>query len=230
MQKTSSAPTGPRASRQSNRLIASRQPNRGGIQKRNASTARVDRDGDLVMEASSTGARGGRAKGNGSGAAIRGAAIRGAANISRRATPDGGRRAPRTGIDTAAIQKAVLRDMGSNESVPKGPRSRTHGVRGRENTREARDSLRTITILGLKESKAASNRGGGISELIGWLERKATHPDAPSREAVKIKKVCLTSQLAGHQQRIHPPGQTIPLSFQANSLKRRPRYAAAASG
>ncbi|KAL9102002.1 MAG: hypothetical protein Q9163_002802 [Psora crenata] len=183
-----SADTGRRASRQSARLSSPRHPNRGGIQKRNLIPARVDRDGDLVMDAGGAGARGGRASGSG-----RGSAIRGSAHTRRHHTPDllssrVSTRPARAGIDPSAIQKAVLRSMGSNETLPKRPKAIVKGARTRGNTREARDGLDNISVWGLKESKAAANKDGGISDLVAFLERKATNPDAPAREAVKIKK------------------------------------------
>ena len=233
MQQSASTPSGPSVSRQSGRLTSARQPTRGGIQKRNATPSRVDKDGDLVMDAAGARVRGGgRVSGGG-----RGSAIRGSAQTRRQNTPDSlssriSTRPARTGIDTSAIQKAVLRGMGSNETLPRAPRAALKGVRARENTREVKDGLNKISVRGLKESKAASNKDGGVSDLIAFLERKATNPDAPARDAVKIKKVCLTSQLAGHQQQRCRPLRCLSglLSFQSQSTERRPRYAATAPG
>lgn len=59
-------------------------------------------------------------------------------------------------------------------------------------------------------------------DLIIFLERKATER---SNGPVKIKKVCLTSTFAGHQQ-FKSFGSSGPLSFQAKPSERRPRYAA----
>lgn len=218
-------PRGPRALRHSERI---RHPDRGAIQKRNTTPARVDKDGDLVMEASASG-RGGRADRSGRGTTIRGSALR-----DQQGTPDPSRngtstRPRRPGIDATAIQKAVLRGMGSNEPIPRGPRGGLKSSRARETAR-GRERLESITVWGLKKSKAAANPDGGISDLIGFLERKSTHID-PAREAVKIKKVCLTQSSAGHQQPLPQYGGfSGTLSFQANPLERRPRYAATASG
>ncbi|CAF9908957.1 MAG: nuclear mRNA export, poly(A)+RNA binding protein [Alectoria fallacina] len=172
-------PTGPRAS---GRLASSRLPSRGGIQKRNTTPARVDKDGDLVMDQAGANVR---ASGRG-----RGAAIRGSARVRRTGISEslGARtsRPTRTGIDPSAIQKAVLRGMGSSETAPRGPRSSLRNIRGRGIIRPTDEAWDQITVKGFKQSKAATNPGGGISELIAFLERKATHPDAP--ETVKIKK------------------------------------------
>ena len=232
LQPQSSTPSGPRASRHSARPISTRQPNRGGIQKRNSTPSQIDKDGDLVMDATGAGTRGGRTSGSG-----RGSVAHSSGQTGRHRTPDSissrvSTRPARTGIETAAIQKAVLRGMGSNEPLPRGSKSAVKGGRGRENIRELRDGLDKISVWGLKESKAAANKDGGISDLIAFLERKATNPDAPAREAVRIKKVCLTIQLAGHQQQQCRPSSRLsgPFSFRSQPTERRPRYAATAPG
>ena len=207
-------PTGPRAS---GRLASSRLPSRGGIQKRNKTSARVDKDGDLVMD--QAGSRG------------RGAAIRNSSR-TRRGGPSDSLAArvsqhARKGVDPSAIQKVVLRGMGSSEAAPRGPRSSLRNVRGRGSSRPTDDAWDQITVKGFKQSKAAANPGGGISELIAFLERKATHPDAP--EAVKVKKVCLTLHSA-RQQRHQDSNFSGPPSFQAKLSERRPRFYATALG
>lgn len=216
-------PPPPTGSRASGRLVSSRLPSRGGIQKRNTTPARVDKDGDSVMDQAGTNAR---ASGRG-----RGAAIRGSARTRRSDTSDslGARtsRPTRTGIDPSAIQKAVLRGLGSNETAPRGPRSSLRNVRGRASIRPTDGAWDQITVKGFKQSKAAANPGGGISELIAFLERKATLPDAP--EAVKIKKVCLTLHSA-RQQRHQISKLSGPPSFQAKLSERRPRFHATAFG
>ena len=217
----SAPPSGPRASRQSGRLTAGHLQNRGGIQKRNSTPTRVDKDGDLVMGAASTA----RASGSGSG---RGASIRGSASARRHGTPDAlssrvSSRPSRTGIDPSAIQKAVLRGMGSDAKLPRNSRAGARLIRGSGRDRELRDGYDRISVLGLKESKAASNEDGGVKDLVIFLERKATERQ-PEKQAVKIKKVSLTVQLAGHQQ-LQSFGLG-PLSFQAKPSERRPRYAA----
>ena len=224
LQQAPTQPTGPRATRTSaqtsERLTSSRLPSRGGIQKRNSIPIRVDRDGDLVMGAAGSGSRG---SGRGS------AAGRGSTQ-GRRHDPLGVRsHPPRTGIDPSAIQKSVLRSMGSDEPVSRGARSSLRSVRGRGRGQDTREGLNRITIKGLKQSKAAGNPDGGVSDLIGFLERKATNPDAPAREAVKIKKVCLILH-STRQQRLRTSKTTGPLSFQVKLIERRPRYSATASG
>ena len=212
------APTGPRASRTSGRLASSRIPNRGGIQKLNAAPARLDKDGDLIMGAAGAGSRPGT-----TGRAGRG---RGSLQPSRNGTPDSlisrSSRTSRTGIDPSAIQKAVLRGMGE-KAGPKGQRSSTRSVRGRDRSHIVGDGLDRITVKGFQQSKAASNPDGGISDLIAFLERKAAHPNA---ETVKIKKVCLTLHSA--RQRRHLKLQIVRSGLVSSQVLRTtteiPRY------
>lgn len=212
-------PTGPKATRTSGRLTSSHAPSRGGIQKQGTTPARVDKDGDVAMGAAGAG---GKASGSGRGTAIRGSAT------SRRHDPLSGRasRPTRTGINTSAIEKTILRNMGSDASISKGPRSSLRGVRGRDRGRDRagaiRDPLERISVTGLKQSKAAGNPDGGVSDIIGFLERKATNPDAPAREAVKIRKVCLTLRSTRQQRRRNSDFSGL-LSFQAKLSERRPR-------
>ena len=219
-------PTGPKATRTSRRQAPGRAPSRGGIQKRGNTPARVDKDGDVSM-----GAAGVAVRGSGSG---RGTAIRGSAQSTRHdSLRERTSRPLSTGINTSAIQKKILQSMGADAGVSKGPRSSLKGVRGRdrgrERLRDTRELLDRITIKGLKQSKAVVNEDGGVSDLIAFLERKATNPDAPAREAVKIRKVCLTLQ-AARQQRHLIFKLSGPLSFQAKLSERRPRHYATASG
>ena len=212
-------PTGPRAS---GRLASSRIPNRGGIQKRNTTPARVDKDGDLVMD---QGSANGRASGRG-----RGATTQRPAQTRKSGTSEslGARtsRPTRTGIDPSVIRKPVLRGMGSSDTAPRGPRSSLRNVRGRGTTRPTDVAWDEITVKGFTESKAAANPGGGLSEVIAFLERKATHPYAPK---VKIMKVCLTLHSA-RQQRHKISKLSGPPSFQAKLSERRPRFHATAFG
>ena len=178
-------PTGPRATRASERQTSGRHSSRGGIQKRKSTPVRIDRDGDIRME--TTGASG---RGIGSGRST--ATARGSTQGRRHDPLSKPSRTAKKGIDTSNIQKTILRSMGSDEPVSRGPRSSLKSVRGMGRTQNTRGGLDQMTIRGLKQSKAAGNPDGGVSDLIGFLERKATHPDAPASEAVKIKKVCLT--------------------------------------
>lgn len=49
-----------------------------------------------------------------------------------------------------------------------------------------------VAVRGWKESKAASNRDGGVESLVAFLEKKLTSPDSKSGPRVRISKVCAT--------------------------------------
>lgn len=162
LQRTPAPPRGPR--------VPSYRGGRGGIQKRRAGNApgpvRVDKDGDLVMDASSTDEkRSGRgqiggsrsAKGPGSGRVPTGPA-RGGGNAGMQRT-----------------QRSVMRGMGTKQV-------NVHDTRNHP-------KMATLEIKGLGSSKAASNPDGGIESLLSFLERKASGHDNTSNRAVKIKKV-----------------------------------------
>lgn len=105
-------------------------------------------------------------------------------------------RLARGGIDHTVMQRNILRGMGSTAPLPKGPRKSLGSVRRRGHGREAREALQEISVVGLKQSKAAGNSDGGVRDLIDFLERKSTNYDVHAQEAVKIKKVCLTLHFA----------------------------------
>ena len=140
---------------------------RGGIQKRQAQgrPARVDKDGDLVMDAAAAGDKRKSGRGQIDGPAKPMGAGRNISGPSRGG--QGNHRAQQLlrGIDSK--QANVLESR-----VTPGPGA-------------------TLIIDGLSSSKAASNPDGGLENLLGFLERKASALDAKSNRDVKIKKVCL---------------------------------------
>lgn len=187
---------------------------------------RVDQDGDLDMDAARRSARN-----RGAGRGSRGASQpRG--NAGSRFGPmrdTNGSRATRGGVDPAAMQKAILRGMDIDGRVPRGPKLNLRTIKPAERSlvKERDPNVRArweqIIVRGFQNSKAASNPDGGIKDLIGFLERKATPTDASARDLVRVKKVCLTLCFPGHRcQRNF--GLSGPLSFQAKLSERRPRY------
>ena len=223
MLHNASISSGPRQS--PGRLTSSGLPTRSGIQKRNTTSVRVDRDGDLEMGASGNTNRGGSG---------RGAVRRGSIRHRREATSDiqstrSSTRLSRKGIDSSTVQRNILRSMGTNGTLPKGPRSSLKSVRGRDRGNELSERMDQVKVTGYKQSKAASNPDGGIRDLIGFLERKSKNPDGPAKEAVKITKVCSALQSARQQGRLNSK-LSGPLSFQAKLSERRPRYSATGPG
>ncbi|MCJ1242997.1 nuclear mRNA export, poly(A)+RNA binding protein [Trapelia coarctata] len=183
----STPPSGPRASRG---VRTSRSPHpttRGGIHKRNGGPIRVDRDGDLDMDVTPGSGRG----------SIQGRGNRGRGQVQNQTTstrPAARNPFPRGSLDPATIQKAIARGLSSGNAIL---REQKGGIRmagvlseaaGDRRNRHLTKGLDQITVRGWTESKAASNVGGGIKELLGFLERKATPANAPESEMVRIKK------------------------------------------
>ena len=183
-QQKQGPPAGPRASRTQGHANSSRNSAKGGIQKRNNNALRIDKDGDLLM---------GAGAGDQENAAEGG---RGARSTTETSKPKRSSHLARGVIDHTVLQKSVLRGMGARGSPPKGPRSSLRAVRAKSHGSDVREALQEISVTGLKQSKAAGNEDGGIRDMISFLERKSTNQD-PAKEAVKIKKVCLTLYLAG---------------------------------
>lgn len=161
-------PTGPRGGSSTNTRQtrsstgASRPPARGGIAKRGRGPApRVDRDGDLVMDAAAA---------NKSGAGIN----KNNSSTRRGTTRPSGPRA------NTRLQQNLARQLGGDTSlVPKAPSA----------ARLAANNT-TLKVLGVKSSKAATNPDGGEKRLLEFLERKASTFKGPSRRQVTVKKVC----------------------------------------
>ena len=188
----------------------------------------MDKDGDLDMDAaagrdighSAGQSRGGGGRGRGPSQPQNGGSS-GGRDTSRLGLNNGGRSA-------RVWQKLLSRGTGAGDTIVRGPRD---GLRmteildeavGRGNGRGKRDGLAQISVRGWKESKAASNPDGGVKVLVAFLERKATTPNSSANEAVRIRKVCLTSPFVGHQRR-RIFALSGPLSFHANISERRPR-------
>ncbi len=165
---------------------------RGGIQKKRGPPPRVDSDGDLDMDA----ADGTRARG-------RGGRGRARADVSG-PNPSAGRRAPTKGgagtglFVPGSIQQAIARMVASGEAHVRPaasglrmevPNNNSNARKGHDRSRPGQGHLDQISVIGLKQSKAASNPDGGIKDLLAFLERKATGTD-PGQEAVRIRKVC----------------------------------------
>ncbi|QPH00662.1 hypothetical protein C2857_004502 [Epichloe festucae Fl1] len=169
------APQGPRASapQRANRGATSgaKTTTRGGIQKKRAGATRTDLDGDLDMDA--VGKR---------AAKIAASEARGSRSNSARA---GSGKNPR-GVSTAA--HTVLKHLKGNDSSNLA--SRVSAANSGRTTR-ARGNLSFLRVHGLKQSKAVSNQDGGLSDLLAFLERKATSfrsSTAKQPRPVMIKK------------------------------------------
>lgn len=150
----------------------------GGITKRSR-PARTDRDGDLDLMSAPSSAR--PAAGSKS------------ANTPSSRRGDARSTGPRA---SSRLQRNIDRHLGGDTSqIPRGP----SGPRPTVNNT-------TLSVAGLKASKAATNPDGGLKGLVEFLEKKATH--LKNKEArtngtrgsvrpVYIKKVCQGIQAKG---------------------------------
>lgn len=160
-------PRGPRGGgTRTARNNANPRPNRGGIQKRKNAGPKVDIDGDMDMDG-----EGRRAK-------------RPAAGDTNSSKPS--RPARSTGPASTKLPpkqaEALVRHLSGNNSLA----SRT----SRRGQQKPQSGLAWLTVKGLKESKAASNPGGGVKDLLQFLERKATSmANRTSTRPIAIKQV-----------------------------------------
>ena len=75
----------------------------------------------------------------------------------------------------------------------------------RQGRKGAGSSLEHVSVRGWKQSKAASNRDGGLESLITFLEKKLNAPDSKASSRARITKVCVkkkvqvTPETGGHR-------------------------------
>lgn len=178
---------------------------RGRIQKRGLGPTRVDKDGDLDMDAAGAAktARGGGRRGTATASQSRGGRTSGAGHQLR------GPRQSRNSLNHDAIQRSVLRSMGMvpGDKLHQGSKHNTrvtaHDRKSllRERDSSAREGSAQVVIRGFKESKAAANPDGGIKDLLAFLVRKTSPSEGDTRDMVRIIKVCFN--LCFHAQRCH---------------------------
>jgi nuclear RNA export factor len=188
--RSSTPPTGPRSSSPARRGMG-----RGGIQKRRTGQAKVDKDGDLVMDPVGSSDISGAGRGYSEGNRSSGG----------RATARGGQIAgtSRGNFSTQQAQQAIIRGLESQQAnvlesrISHGTFS-AHVVGSSKGARRHVDrSLPQLRIRGLRDSKAASNPDGGVKDLLNFLERKASSLDTENRKGVRIQKVCFIVKIAG---------------------------------
>ncbi|RYP40705.1 hypothetical protein DL769_011726 [Monosporascus sp. CRB-8-3] len=172
------APTGPRNQATSSRKAPGvGKTQRGGVAKRRAGgPVKVDRDGDLNMD--------GPAGANGNKPANHPAA-NGSARAKKPATASA--RAPKPSTKAQQIINKVITSGDGNISsrISNGMAPSSRPNRGARQI-NAPNSM-TLKVEGLKSSRAVNNEGGGLKELLTFLERKAQTVGKITRP-VRIKK------------------------------------------
>ncbi|KAJ5823938.1 Nuclear transport factor 2 Eukaryote [Penicillium robsamsonii] len=164
---------------------------RGGIRKRGAT--RTDRDGDMDMEAG--GARGKRNRADKSALGGRAAGT----GAGGRAAGTGNRAQTRNRLMDADVIQRAISSADGQANIHRGGRKKTGG------------DLEPFSVRGWKESKAASNRDGGLESLIAFLERRMNSfiKSGPRAKITKSRTegdtlvAFVRPDLAGHMLRIN---------------------------
>lgn len=164
----------PRGKAQPNREarnpLGAKSSSRGGIQKRRGPT-RVDTDGDLDMDGPSKRPNRGPTTETSGG----------------RGRPSG-RGGPQPSRGAAKVAQIVMKQLGSGSSSDLASRvSRPSRARG-----GPAEGLTWLRVRGLKQSKAASNSDGGLSDLLSFMERKASSLGTGRKRHITIRKVSLS--------------------------------------
>ncbi|KAI1845682.1 hypothetical protein JX266_008293 [Neoarthrinium moseri] len=188
------APSGPRAQRNTRNPSAPTKPGgrSGGIKKRGAGgPVRTDRDGDLDMDAPA--AKGGAGRGNRPPNTNGTSAPPTGPRRSTRSAPAGGR-APKPTTRAADMVKKIVESGGSGNLSSRIAAGRDTSSRHTRSRPVNGVDRVTLVVRGLKESKASSNDGGGLRDLLIFLERKAATVGKLHR-TVKINKSTMKGDL-----------------------------------
>lgn len=180
------APSGPRAQRNArgSTTLNKTTGRPSGIKKRGAGgSTKADRDGDLDMDtpAAPNGPGRGRNQANNKSAPPTGP------RRSARSAPAGGR-GPKPTTRAADMVKKIIEGGSGNMSSRIAAGIDTSGRHNRSSRPVNAANTMTLKIGGLKDSKAANNEGGGLRELVIFLERKASSVGKLERP-VRVKKV-----------------------------------------
>ncbi|KAF7562761.1 hypothetical protein G7046_g1348 [Stylonectria norvegica] len=147
---------------------------RGGVQKRRGGPTRIDGDGDLEMDPA-----GRRAK-KSTPADPNSARTRPTTRSAGSLNPKAASRTAQTVLKHLTNgRSSTLASRISSTAAGKGGRSRAPNTRG----------LTFLRVKGLKDSKASTNPGGGLDDLLSFLERKSSSfTIGSSKRNVTIKK------------------------------------------
>lgn len=181
--RNGNAPTGPRSTRSS--TTGGKAGGRGGVGKRRAGgPTRIDRDGDLSMDApaAANGVAPGRTNNKDSPAPSGRRSTRSSTAASRPPKP------------TTRAQQMVAKVIGSGAGslaarISAGIDTSSRHRRSDRAINAA--DIKTLRVEGLTGSSAADNEGGGLKELVNFLERKASSVGKVGNRTVRIKKVCV---------------------------------------
>lgn len=150
---------------------------RGGIQKRGRASTRADGDGDLDMDSA-----GARAKKNTP-----------ADSNTTRTRPSTRAATSLNAKGPSRTAQNVLKHLtnGSASSLASRVSGAASGKGKGKGRQQDMSGLSVLRVGGLKQSKAASNPGGGLDDLLAFMERKASSfLTGRHKRNIAIKKVC----------------------------------------
>lgn len=149
-----------------------RNPPRGPSARRRggAGGLRADKDGDLTMDVAVKG-RGRIGKPT--------PPPQGNRDLSSRISRGGARGGAQGSILSSRARGAILRQAATGDVSMKEARSTA-----------SQGQLVELKVTGWEKSKASSNDDGGVSSLVKWMEKKASHRLGSRTKEVRIKKVC----------------------------------------
>lgn len=151
--------------------MKSKAGSRGGIQKKRAGATKTDGDGDLDMD---------------SAAARRSAKAAGTQASAGSSKPSTRASTAKNARGASKVAQNVLKHLSNGAGG--GELASRVGTRSRGKNA---GNLSYLRVCGLKQSKAASNPDGGVSDLLGFLERKASSfTTGRQKRQIMIKKVC----------------------------------------
>jgi nuclear RNA export factor len=157
--------------------LSSKGSSRGGIQKRKGGPTKVDVDGDLDMDSTARKAQ------RGTGTTAGGSRRQQSTRSSTTSNPRGASKTAQT----------ILKHLNNGDSSTIASRiSTSSSMRATRSRGQDTGPLSYLRVHGLKQSKAAGNPDGGLSDLLAFLERKAAGLSPGSKRRVIIKKVCLS--------------------------------------
>jgi nuclear RNA export factor len=193
------APTGPRNSghRGGPTPKGGKNTTRGsGISKRKSENVKIDRDGDLDMDAAAASRR--AARSNAPTRSRNPTSSAKPSNASRHSKPSANAQKVVQKIITSGSGASLSSRLASGMAPSARPSRANRQVNGANTT--------TLKVEGLKQSRAAANDGGGLKELLTFLERKAQTVGKTTRN-IRIKKVCyrFRSEDLGGYQATHSP-------------------------
>lgn len=119
-------------------------------------------------------------------------AVKGRGRIGKATPPPGPSRDLSTRISRGGARGGLLSDK-SRSAIARHVASNDVAMKGAPPS-APRGGLVELKITGWEKSKASADADGGVSSLIKWMEKKASHRLGSRTREVKIKKVCRRHQ------------------------------------